>query len=245
MLGQMKRIVTLSLMAVASLAAQQYTRGVGVYPGNPKDYFGPVMRVEGTAYRNLALHRPAYHSSSYDYNLTAQLVTDGIKDTRLPRWVVSASSQQGPLKKNERERLLDRNPWTSVDLKGTGGWVQVEMEGGDGAPEVDRIDVQAAVQMSSQPGWKCVLSGSDDGAAWKELGRAAGSERPARLFKTSIPLTAPSHSRFYRVEVEAPGALAWRVGEVGLFDKNRQLEIGGPYDFTSAWMREGSGEEWV
>ena len=245
MLGQMKRIVTLSLMAVASLAAQQYTRGVGVYPGNPKDYFGPVMRVEGTAYRNLALHRPAYHSSSYDYNLTAQLVTDGIKDTRLPRWVVSASSQQGPLKKNERERLLDRNPWTSVDLKGTGGWVQVEMEGGDGAPEVDRIDVQAAVQMSSQPGWKCVLSGSDDGAAWKELGRAAGSERPARLFKTSIPLTAPSHSRFYRVEVEAPGALAWRVGEVGLFDKNRQLEIGGPYDFTSAWMSEGSGEEWV
>ncbi|HEY1206337.1 MAG: discoidin domain-containing protein [Bryobacteraceae bacterium] len=238
--------MSLSLMAAASLAAQQYTRGVGVYPGNPKDYFGPTMRVDGAAYRNLALHRPAYHSSSYDYNLTAQLVTDGIKDTRLPRWVASATSQQGALKKNERERLLDRNPMTVVELKGTGGWVQIELGGGDGAPEVDRVDVQARVQAASpQPGWKCVVSGSDDGAAWKELGRSAGTERPAALFRTSIALAAPSRSRFYRVEVEAPGALVWRVGEVSLFDKNRQLEIGGPYDFTSAWMSEGSGEEWV
>ena len=80
-------------MTAASLAAQQYTRGVGLYPGNPKDYFGPAMRLDAATYRNLALHRPAYHSSSYDYNLTAQLVTDGIKDTRLPRWVATATSQ--------------------------------------------------------------------------------------------------------------------------------------------------------
>jgi hypothetical protein len=246
MLGLMKRIVTLSLIAAASLAAQPYTRGVGVYPGNPKDYFGPVMRVDATTYRNLALHRPAYHSSSYDYNLTAQLVTDGIKETQLPRWVASSTSQQGVLPKNERERLLDRNPLTMVELKGTGGWVQIELGGREGAPEVDRVDIQAFVQAgSAEPGWKCVLSGSDDGTAWKKLGRATGTDRPATLFKASIALAAPAQSRFYRVEVEAPGALAWRVGEVALFDKNRQLEIGGPYDFTSAWMSEGSGVEWV
>ncbi len=242
----MRPFVALSLMAVASLAAQNYTRGVGVYPGDPKDYFGPSMRVDTTTYRNLALHRPAYQSSSYDYNLTAQLVTDGIKETRLPRWVVTSTSQQGLLKKNERERPLDHNPLTVVELKGTGGWVQIELGGGDGAPEVDRVDVQASVQMASpEPGWKFELSGSDDGAAWKELGRTAGSDRPSRLLKASIALDAPAHNRFYRVEVEAPGAMLWRVGEVGFFDKNKQLEIGGPYDFTSAWMSEGSGEEWV
>jgi hypothetical protein len=37
---------------------------------------------------HLALRRPAYHSSSHDFNLTAQLVTDGVKETALPRWVV-------------------------------------------------------------------------------------------------------------------------------------------------------------
>ena len=238
--------MALILTTAASLAAQQqYTRGVGVYPGNPTDYFGPAMRLNATAYRNLALHRPAYHSSSYDYNLTAQLITDGIKDTGMPRWVATATSQQGTLKKNERERVLDRNPLTTVDLKGKGGWVQIELGGGDGAPEVDRVDVRAFVQGSAQPGWKCVVSGSDDGTAWKELGRATGTDRPSNPFKPSIAFPAPSHSRFYRVEVEAPGALLWRVGEVALFDKNRQLEIGGPYDFTSAWMSEGSGEEWV
>jgi len=51
--------------------------------------------VDGATYRNLALHRAAYQSSSYDYNLTAQLVTDGIVETKLPRWVVVSSSEHG------------------------------------------------------------------------------------------------------------------------------------------------------
>ncbi len=248
MLGLMKRIVSLSLMAVASLAAQQYTRGVGVYPGNPKDYFGPLMRLDAESYRNLALHRPAYHSSAYDYNLTAQLVTDGIKDTRLPRWLASATSQQGALKKNERERLHGPQPDDGRGAERGGrlgpdrdGWPRRRARSGS------RGRAGAVQAGSPQPGWKCVLSGSDDGAAWKELGaRGRGTESPRRGdFKASVLLTAPSHRHFYRVEVEATGALVWRVGEVALFDKNRRLEIGGPYDFTSAWMSEGSGEEWV
>jgi hypothetical protein len=243
--GTMTRIVTLSLMAMASLAAQEYTRGVGVYPGDPKVYFGPAMRVDAQTYRNLALHRPAYHSSSYDYNLTAQLVTDGIKDTSLPRWVSTSTKQQGVLKKNERERLLDHNPMTTVDLQGAGGWVQVELGGGAGAPEVDRVDVEARVQAGAAPGWKCVLSASDDGTAWKEAGRAEGANRPPVAFKSSIPLGAPSHSRFYRVTFESGGVLAWRVAELAFYDRNRRVEIGGPFDFTSAWMSEGQGEEWV
>jgi len=67
-----------------AVQAQDYTLGVGVYPGDPQENFAPFMRIDSTTYRNLALHRPAYHSSSYDYNLTAQLVTDGIKETALP-----------------------------------------------------------------------------------------------------------------------------------------------------------------
>src|ERR1022692_476696 len=50
------------------------------YPGDPKENFAPAMRIDSTTYRDLALHRPAYHSSAYDYNLTAQpggMVEDG------------------------------------------------------------------------------------------------------------------------------------------------------------------------
>jgi hypothetical protein len=95
--------------------AQQYTLGVGVYPGDPKENCAPVSHLDQT-YSNLALQRPVYHSSSYDYNLTAQLITDGIKDTKLPRWVVVSTSEEGELKKNEREWLLDHNWLTAASV---------------------------------------------------------------------------------------------------------------------------------
>src|ERR1035441_10673228 len=88
----MRRFLLLGVSAVLMAQGQEYTRGIGVYPGDPKEDFSPVMAVDSATYRNLALHRPAYHSSSYDYNLTAQLVTDGIKTTALPRWISTATN---------------------------------------------------------------------------------------------------------------------------------------------------------
>jgi len=55
----MKRIVLLTLTAIFALDAQQYTRGVGVYPGDPKEDFAPVMVPATPTYRPLALRRPA------------------------------------------------------------------------------------------------------------------------------------------------------------------------------------------
>ena len=84
------------VLETPSMHAQQYTRGVGVYPGNPAEDAAPVLvPAPATTSRNLALRRPAYHSSSYDYNLTAQLVTDGIKESKLPLWVSTSSSERG------------------------------------------------------------------------------------------------------------------------------------------------------
>src|ERR1700683_4811151 len=64
--------------AAAAKKAAEYTRGLGVFPGLPSEFFGPELIAAGPTYRNLALRRPAYHSSSYDFNPTAQLVTDGV-----------------------------------------------------------------------------------------------------------------------------------------------------------------------
>ena len=90
----MNRILLLTLLAASILQAQPYTRGIGVYPGDPNQDFAPTLVPDTTTYRNLALHRPAYQSSAYDYNLTAQLVTDGIKETSLPRWISVSTSQR-------------------------------------------------------------------------------------------------------------------------------------------------------
>ena len=76
-----------------------------MYPGAPAENFNPELVIDSTTYRNLALLRPAYHSSSYDYNLTAQLVTDGLKDTTLPTWIsTSASGHRDILKRPSARR---------------------------------------------------------------------------------------------------------------------------------------------
>jgi hypothetical protein len=226
------------------MKAQEYTRGVGVYPGDPREYFGPALRVDANAYRNLALHRPAYQSSAYDYNLTAQLVTDGIKDTRLPRWI-SVATSQGPLPKQEREWLVDNNPLTGPDLKGPRAWVSIEFGGGDSPIEVDRVDVDARAR--GRAAWTWVLSGSGDGQSWTELGRADGVNRPGDQSVpsvTSLAIASPSRARFYRVDFEGPEE-GWHAGGLAFFNHGRRLGIGGPYDFTSAWKSAGGGEEWV
>ena len=240
------RLTILLALGATSLIGQPFTRGVGVYPGDPRQDFAPLMATD-SRYRNLALHRPAYHSSSYDYNLTAQLITDGIKETVLPRWVVTTTSQNGVARKNERELLLDHNLVTTVSLPGTHAWVQFELAGGDGPLEVERVDVQGTVQASASQaaGWTCVVSGSGDGQSWNELGRAASMDRPGRDFKPSVSFPAPAHARFYKIEFDAASALNWRIGEVSFFDHGQQVEIGGPYRFTSAWMSASGAEEWV
>jgi hypothetical protein len=242
------------LTACLALNAQNSTRGVGIYPGDPAAYNGAVLTADTQTYRNLALHRPAYASSSYDYNLTAQLVTDGIRETRMPRWVSTASSEGGTFSRKNREHFIDDNSTTTADLPGTGGWVQVEPGGHDTPLEVDRVEVIARAWSSAKdPGpWTCVILGSDDGTTWTELGRTSGTEIPpgpaythSKQIKPTISFALPAHNRIYRLQIDGPNVGRWQVAEVALFDKDKHLELGGPYDFTSVWKSLGAGEEWV
>src|SRR3712207_5179649 len=76
----LKCVVTLvgaTLFNPTMMAQTQFTRGIGQYPGKADDYRGPILKKDN-ALRNVALHRAAYASASVDYNLTAQLATDGI-----------------------------------------------------------------------------------------------------------------------------------------------------------------------
>jgi beta-galactosidase/beta-glucuronidase len=245
-------------------SAVEYTRGVGVYPGEPREDFGPTLEPDPSTYRNLALHRPAYHSSSYDYNLTAQLVTDGIKDTHLPDWVATSASYRGLLPKTDREFFLDHSPVTTVDLRGPRPWVQVQLGGGAGVPEIDRVDVLFIAPRELNPENLSVsVSLSEDGREWKESGKVTNPKRASitglpmgfgqfgQLFQPSIALAATSRSRFYRIEFEALNAppmsfyMQWQVSEVAFYHQDQRVEIGGPYRFSSAWMSAGLGEEWV
>src|ERR1035437_2832002 len=138
----MKRALLFGLTAVSVLCAQDVTRGIGVYPGDPKEFFGPSLAADAATYRNLAFHRPAYHSSSYDYNLTAQLVTDGIKETALPpTLLVTASGQPAPIPKAQRDSLVGDGRGFGATVMGPNPWIQFQFAGGSRPLEIDRIEV--------------------------------------------------------------------------------------------------------
>ena len=257
----MFRTIVLVLFSALAAGAQNYTRGVGVYPGDPREDFAATVVPGPQTYRNLALHRPAYQSSAYDYNLTAQLVTDGIRTASLPRWVAVSTSAQGLIRKQDREHLLDHNNTSAVALDGQGGWIEIDLEGGDAPLEVDSVELsglRATADAEKPAGWRIVVSGSDEGRVWSELGRTIKADRPpgggrgaGRAGIPSSPagfvvaLTAPSHYRRLRVELSGPSVTRWNLADLILRDKGAPVEAGGPYDFTSAWMPAGSAEEWV
>jgi len=236
----------------ASTFAQQSTRGIGAYPGDPAQYDGPTLAVDHGAYRNLALHRPAYQSSAYDYNLTAQLVTDGIVETNLPQWIVTSTSDKGILDKQQRDVFLDGNPTSSVNIAGDHPWVEFDIQGSAPAPEIDRMDVaiRKIYQPPPQGGWTIVVSGSDDQQSWKEVGRYTGIGFPGMhdsgpSFVEPVTFPAPVRFRSYRVQFSAANVRTWGVAELTLYDKQNEVRVAGPDIFSSAWMSAGSGEEWV
>ena len=247
----MKRLALILVFSSFALHAQNYTRGIGVYPGDPREYTGPALAPDANTYRNLALHRPAYQSSAYDYNLTAQLITDGIKETVPPQWIETATSTEGVLPKNERELFLDGNVTSSVNVTGDAPWVEFDLRGGS-APEIDRIDLylRKIYGRSLSGSWTYTVTGSDDHASWTEVGRASGTDwpdmrEPGPSFMQSIRFSGPAHFRCYRVQLSASNVRTWGVAELSLFDRGAPVRVAGPDLFSSAWMSAGSGEEWV
>ena len=246
----MHRLAFIVAFVAFAAQAQISTRGVGVYPGDPREYTGPTLVPNSDAYRNLALHRPAYQSGSYDYNLTAQLVTDGIKESSMPQWIETSTSDGGILAKRERELFLDGNVTSSVNVSGANAWVEFDIHGGPA--EIDHIDLylRKIYGRAVTGTFAYVVTGSDDGETWHEVGRVTGSDwpdmrAPGPSFLEPIPFTAPARFRSYRVQLSAQNVHTWGVAELALSDKGQPVRVAGPDVFSSAWMSAGNGEDWV
>ena len=243
------------------------TRGIGQYPGAPGENFCPQLVLRpGAPYGNLALQRPAFASSAYDYNLTAQLVTDGLIDTDVPSWVTTLVNGQIQPKPN-REYLIDHFRSDIIEMPGDNPTFELHLGGGGVLPEIDRVAVFLVVPDTVSPeALTFTVSFSEDGHAWKEVGSAHGGRplanenyppdlgRGSHLLGPSIPLTQTCQGRYFRVDFawKAPahvtrstGATLFRVAEVEFYKGQTRVEIGGPYHFTSAWRPASLDREWV
>ncbi len=239
-----------------------FTRGIGIYPGDPREDFSPELVIDSVNYRNLALLRPAYHSSSYDNNLTAQLITNGIRETRLPDWVGVSVNSVGALPRHQRELVLNHSRMSPVTIFGASPSVEIGL-GGNNLPEVDRVNIVVVPPIPNAQDLSFTVSVSGDGQRWEQVGFASAPKpasvegypkdfvRAGHLFVPSIALNRVCRSRFYRVECALANApdhadyMQWQVGEIEFYRQDHRVQMGGPYSFTSTWMSAGPGEEWV
>jgi hypothetical protein len=253
----------LLLNSIIPANAQSYNRGIGIYPGSLKEDFSPSMKIDNKNYRNIALLKPVYCSGSYDYNLTAQLITDGIIDTQMPGWIVTTTNK-GTLPRNEREYFIDRHAQTKKEFEGSNIWIQMQLAGNYVIPAVDGFKFSGTIstdtlQTEIKP-WQITVSGSNDGKEWKILGALTDNKllgdsltgfqrfsnpKNFRIFKKEITLNESISYKYYRAEFNSPNIKSWSISEFAMTKNGKYCNIGGPYNFISAWKSLSSQKEWI
>lgn len=251
-----------------SALADSYTRGIGLYPGNPQENEAPVMEPDQT-YRNIALHRKAFHSSSYDYNLTAQLLTDGIITRQVPAYLV-ASTNSGVLPLREREWAIDGGEYTRNILMGSRAKLEYHWQGmGIKANQVKLFASVAYQPQEAKNGFSIKVMGKNRKGQWVVLDEKRGKALPGEASKykahsdpnkntggdllptrkVNISFNLNTKGRpfsDFRLALDMDGAAYWTVTELKFCQDGRPMTDLLPSSaFNSCWMSAGGGNQWV
>jgi len=196
-----KSIFSLLVLLVFVMAGCEsdtiFMKKPGNYPGDPAQDFAPVLTADAESHRNIALNRITIHSSSYDYNLTGHLVTDGIKSDTAPSWI-NVSNHAGDLEKREKEWFFDGKPDSKYRMRGEDVFIQLELSG--------RVPVATSMELTGSltydrakaANYQVSCYASMDGQAWtlirKEQGWGfPGTEKPNPYAQwANMPKPAPS-----------------------------------------------------
>lgn len=164
-------------MAADAQESTNGNRGIGLYPGSRSAYTAPRL-VTDDVYRDLALHRLATASSSLDYNLTAQLATDGLLTQGTP---VSLTVTNNGVVDVSRDRLkaFDGNCVTPYYIyHGQDATLQFLWTGMTIHADTLRLCFETAYDASKAGGWRIDVEGSTDGIRWSRVGTTSGDGLP-------------------------------------------------------------------
>lgn len=214
--------------------------------------------TEDSVETNLALEKAAYASSSYDYNLTAQLVTDGIVETAEPAWL-SVSTSKGELPRREKEWTIDGGPYSCNTLFGESDFLDYKWT--CQAFSAKRLRVKGKVLFNGDAGGWRVSCLAGKGGDIKEVGFVAGPGLPSKVSGFSevisdpnkqtetidcqscpldleIPLSGAVDLNHLRLEFSMSGAVAWQVFSVSLTESET---FGPTYDSGPYFSKEARG----
>lgn len=227
----MKAFPFLALCLALASCTSKETLQTHLYPGNPDEDFAPSL-VKDNIYRNIALNKAAYASSSWDYNLTAQLATDGIIPQGLPQYF-ELSTSKGPVAKNEREWVFDMKSNSKLKIEGQNDFLQFDMNNYSVdfdntqlvisiQPQIDRgtyFGVPGQEAGAIQPvrrterrmavaNWTITFQGSEDGISWTDLDKASGTGN-----NVFLSLSKKGTFNHYKLLLESDCAKVWTIGD--------------------------------
>ena len=261
---------TSMLLSVTAQGAENQTRGIGQYPGALTEFYAPTISwTDGGKLTNVALHRAAWASSTYDYNHTAHLVTDGICDSSEPA-ILNVSTPSGPLPRREAEWAIDGGPFSRTILMGSSSWLQFDYTGALSVAAT-KLKLQGMVIYDDKvatKGYTIQCQVSSDGKEWQTVGELKGDKLPgtllhyklhsdpnkqeeqnylpARVLNEVIRFLAPIATKHLRLVVDMEGAAHWDIHELQFKDvDDNDVELMPSRQFSSMWMSDGGGEQWL
>ncbi|MCD8282809.1 MAG: discoidin domain-containing protein, partial [Prevotella sp.] len=215
-------------------------------------------------YRNLSYQHPAYHSSSYDYNLTAQLVTDGIITTGSPARVEVLVNGRN-LPRNEREYAFDGNDWNRNVLTGSNVTFRINWLGM--TADADSVVLNCTVAYRKKEirgGYEIRFSDGENTLALDRKGALPGKDTgygqpsdpnkqtergtlPARVISKGYRLTNAAPLATLLLEMNMTGAEYWTISDIKFFKEGRAVDTAllPMSRFVSAWMSADGGEQWI
>ena len=245
-----------------------YTRGIGVYPGNPQEDFSPELLPGGNEHRNIARLRATLQSSSYDYNLTAQLVTDGIVTTEQPLYL-TLSTPQGEVPKREKEWMIDGGPYSKNTVEGEDTYFHFALNNYQKTiGKAVIIGIVAFDDKAAKDGYEMTWEGSNDGKQWTVLATHAGKglpgqassgrievndpnkqtghiSMPVRRLKESFSFDRQEPYANYRIRLKMKGAHSWIFNEIEFSNDEGPVDLKPSQFFNSTWMSATTGTEWL
>ena len=252
-----------------------YTRGIGQYPGDPKEDFSPSLVPDHSTYRNIALLRSAFASSSHDYNLVAQLTTDGLVSDKHPQYL-NLSTPEGDVPRREREWMIDEGPYSRNTFTGGDTYFQFTLKNYN--KSVDELKLTGTLVYDDElakEGYEIVCQISGDGERWEAVGRMEGKGLPGEAVRYRVPVTDPNkqfeqiampvrrldltipfnkgkivgrelvQSSLFRIVLRMQGAHSWIFTAADFYNKGNLVEMKPSQFFNSAWMSATAGEEWL
>lgn len=262
MLVQIAAIVVLSLNILSSYADDK-VRGIGVYPGRSSEYMGPQM-TKTNHYRNLSANHSVCQSSSYDYNLTGQLVTDGIlAQAEPPRLETYVNGKALP--KEERERMIDGNEYTANTIMGSKMDVMLRWIGMKVAADSIQLNCRVAYHADkANSGYTLKIADRGTLLAEKKSQELPGTQLryqlhsdpnkqtdsgtlPGRVIKMGVRLNANDSLQSLNLQMDFAGAEYWTVTEIKFYHKGKRVttDLLPLSRFQSAWMSAEGGRQWV